>query len=122
MPSTVHPDVMDSALSVLSANAQTVVALSAMPSSYADAAGAARVASAHMASQDFTLSDSATGRTLSIAAKASNAITAGTVSTIALLDDSGQRVLFSAPIPAVAVSNGDVVQFLNWSISLAPTV
>lgn len=122
MSSTVHPDVMDSALAVLSANSQTIVALAAAPASFSDAAAANRLASATMTSADFALSDTANGRSLAVSAKSATASIIGTVNTIALLDETGQRILFSAPIPPVDVASGDVVQFLSWSISLAPTV
>lgn len=122
MSSTVHPDVMDGALSVLSANSQTLVALSAEPTSYAQTSGALRLASAALSAGDFSIIDSANGRSLAVAAKSSTADVIGTANVIALLDDTGQRILFSAPIPPVSIASGDIVQFLSWSITLAPTV
>ena len=74
-----------------------------------------------MSSGDFTVEDSPGGRRLSIATKATTVDTTGTAAAIALLDDTNQRILFSAPIPSVQVTGGDVVHFLSWSISLAAT-
>lgn len=121
MSSTVHPDVLDSALSVLSGNADAIVALSIDPASYAQATGAAQLSSVALAAGDFSLQTTAGGRALAISAKSGSAAAIGTASHIALLDTPGSRVLFSASIPNVDLNTGDVVQFLAWSITLAPT-
>ncbi|MEM9880384.1 MAG: hypothetical protein AAF862_14025 [Pseudomonadota bacterium] len=120
MPSTIHTDVLDSALSVLSGNSDLIVALTSDPTSYAIATGAAQLSSAALTASDFTLQSSANGRQLAIAAKSSTASVSGTASYVALLDTSTSRVLFSADIPSASLTSGDVVQFLAWSIALAP--
>jgi len=121
MASTIHADVLDSALSVLSSQSDLIVALSSDPTSYAIATGSAQLSNAALTSGDFTLEDTTGGRRAAIAAKSGTASASGMATHIALLDTSGSRVLFSATIPNVSVSSGDVVQFLAWSIALAPT-
>ncbi|MEM7568164.1 MAG: hypothetical protein AAF337_00075 [Pseudomonadota bacterium] len=121
MSTTVHPDVMDSALTLLSANAQTMVALSALPTQFSDTASDVRLASSSVGPSDFTLEAALTGRKLSVGAKVTTIDKSGTAAAIALLDDTNQRVLFAAPIPAVPVVSGDVVHFLAWSITFAAT-
>ena len=120
MPSTVHPDVLDGALSALSSNADLIVALSSDPATYGEATGAAQLSSAALSIGDFTLEDNAGGRQLAIGAKSATAAASGTASHIAVLDTSTSRVLFSASISGTPMNSGDVVQFTAWSIALAP--
>jgi len=120
MPSILHADVLDSALSVLSGNSDTIVALSSDPASFADATGAAQLSSAALESSDFSVQSTANGRQLAVAAKSSTAINTGTSNCVGLLDSSTDRILLSAAIPSTGLSSGDVVQFLAWSIALAP--
>lgn len=122
MSTAVHPDVMDSALSLLSANTHVIVALSAPPATYADAAPGSALVQASMTGSDFTIDNALNGRTLLIASKTTTADQSGTAAAVALLDTTNERILFSAAIPTAQVTGGDVVHFMAWSITLAATV
>ncbi|MEO0412952.1 MAG: hypothetical protein AAF221_14055 [Pseudomonadota bacterium] len=121
MSTTVHPDVLDSALALLSANTHTIVALAAVPTAYADTAAGERLAAASISGGDFTLEDVVGGRKLAIGSKTTTVEKSGTATAIALLDDTSERILFTAPIPDAAVTSGAVVNFLSWSITLSAT-
>lgn len=120
MGKSVHPDVLDGALSVVRSNATQMIALNGAPANYAAAVSGA-LASVTMATGDFTLSAGATsGRKVAVAAKSDVAVSAsGTADHVALLDPANSRLLYVTTCPAQALTSGGTVSLSGWSIEIA---
>lgn len=97
-----------------------MVALPSAPASYAAAVTAA-LASTAVASGDFSLaSGSVSGRRLNVAAKPGVSVTTpGTASHVALLDDSGARILYLTTCPSSTLASGGTVSFAAWGIEIS---
>ena len=111
-------DVMDAALAVV-ASANRLVVLAGQPGSYA-AADSGRLAEAPVASADFaTGAASNGGRRLSVAAKAGlTALANGTADHVALLDETGQRLLYVTTCPAQALVAGGSITVAAWQVEI----
>jgi hypothetical protein len=119
MAKAVHNDVIDAALSLVRANASRMVALAVAPTDHA-AASAGALAEAVMAPVDFALGDGVvSGRRLTVAAKPDRPVAStGNASHVALLDDTGTRVLYVTTCPTTALAAGGSVSFGGWDIEI----
>lgn len=120
MAKSVHADVLDGALAVVSTYASKMVALASQPATFA-AANSGALAGVAMAPADFALAAGVvSGRRLTVAAKSSVAVSAsGSATHVALLDEALSRLLYVTTCPATALTAGGTVNFGAWSIELA---
>lgn len=124
MAKSVHPDVLDGALSVIKTSATRMVACNAQPTSFTQANSTFKLAEVTMANADFTLAAGDTnGRKATVAAKANVTVsTSGTANHVALLDVAGSKLLYVTTCPAQAVTSGNQVTFNSWDVEIADPV
>ena len=120
MAKSVHADVLDGALAVVSTHASKMVALASQPATFAAATSGA-LAGVAMAPADFALAAGVvSGRRLTVAAKSAVAVSAsGSATHVALLDETLSRLLYVTTCPATALTAGGTVNFGAWAIELA---
>ena len=119
MAKTVHNDVLDAALNIIKNNATTQLVCSSEPTDRATALAAA-LATATMASGDFTVADDTSGRKVTSAVKSGVMIdVSGTANHIAYID--GTRLLYVTTCTSqVLTANGvNTVSLPAWKISIA---
>lgn len=122
MPKFASNDVLDAGLAVAS-TATRMVATNGQPASFAEATSGSLV-EASLTGADFTIgAGDISGRKLTIAAKSGLAVTAaGTADHIALLDVTGERLLYVTTCPAQALVPGGTVSIAAWSIEIGAPV
>ncbi len=124
MAKSVSTDVLDGALTVLKTNVTKMVVCSAQPLTYTDANTTMKLAEVVMATADFILAAGVTsGRRATIAAKtAVPVLTAGSATHVALLDVTGQRLLYVTTSTAQALTTGGTVNITAWDVEIANPV
>ena len=117
MAKSTHNDVFDAALNEI-ATATTMSLTSSQPANYA-AIAAAKLADAAMTGGDYTNADGDTsGRKVTIAAQAGEAVDATGTGTHVCLDD-GVTLLYTTTTDSIAVTSGGTVDFPAWDIEFA---
>lgn len=121
MAKTVHDDVLDGALNIVTNNCTRQVACSAQPTTYTEGNATYALADVTMASGDFTAANGDTsGRKLTIAAKAAVPVDAsGTVTHVALLDVTNSKLLYVTTTTSQGISSGGTVDIGTWKIEIA---
>lgn len=118
MAKWVSADVLDGALAVV-AKATRMVAVSGQPADYASAT-AGKLAETALSAADFTMgAGAASGRKITVAAKNGVAVGKdGTADHVALLDETGARLLYVTTCPAQLLTAGGTVSFAAWTIEV----
>ena len=113
MAASIHDDVLDGALAIISGNCTKVTACNAEPTTYTEGLTTYALADVTVASGDFTAAAGDTsGRKLTRAQKTGGTGTAdGTATHEAYLDVTGTRLLYVVEVTSVSVSNGASVTF-----------
>ena len=123
MAKKVHDDVLDGALSFIVDKCDRMTVCAGEPASFAEAdeGGARHLATAAMASADFTVSDGATsGRQVVVAQKGGVTVAqSGSVDHVALLDTAGSRLLYVTTCAAQVLTAGNSITLGSWAIEIA---
>lgn len=114
----VADQVLDGALAII-AGADRAVALDAQPASFAGA-WSARLAETSLSATDFVVGPGdASGRKITVAAKAgADVVAPGAANHVALLDTVGGRLLYVTTCPIQPLSMGGTVNFDSWSVEI----
>lgn len=115
----VTPDfILDAPLDLIASETERMIACSAEPTTYTEATATFALADAAMAPADFTKANGdVSGRKTTVAAKTGQAIDAnGTANHIALVDDTGTRIVAVTTCPSQGLSSGGTVDFGSFDI------
>lgn len=117
-----HDDVLDAPLLVIKNNATRMVACSTQPADFAGVAAVA-LADVAVAATDLVIADGTTGRKLTVAAKSAVAIdTTGDYAHVALVDDTGERLLWVTTGTGQPLTVGNPANFPAWTITFPDPV
>lgn len=119
MGKSVHPLVLDAALSFIRAQATAMVVVEGQPATYQSAEGEA-LATALVVPNDFAIADGQlSGRRLAITAKSGLSVDgAGTANHIALIDQNNETLLYVTTCAPQALLAGSTVNISGWSVEI----
>ena len=119
MAKAVHNDVLDAALDVIRDNCNLMIACSAQPATRAEAVVTHAPADVDMTSGNFVKAEGdASGRKLTVAAKATVPVDApGDATHIALVDST--RLLYVTTCTLKGLTVGNTADFPAWDIEIA---
>ena len=111
MPKFTHSDVLDSALSYLQSNGNSMTLCSAYPTTYLEATSTYMLAQVSLATTDYTIAAGDTsGRKVTVAQKDNVSVTnTGTVSHLAIVDTVNSKVLLVTEVATQSLTAGNLV-------------
>jgi len=121
MAKFIHDDVLNAALNYIKSNASKMYACSALPTTYNEATSTYALADVAVASGDFTLADGdASGRKVTVGAKSGVTVdTSGTITHIAIVDDTNSKLLLVTTVTSRAVLASDKIDIPAFDDEIA---